>query len=146
MYVNWKHDNFHLASSALVQRETAGTLPRLGGTSAALHMNEEPIRRFTRLVLFQAQQDHATELTIAPASGEQPSIRYKVGDRWYDMSPPPADILPGVVAELDRLAAFSKRPFPKEGLIDVPYSGVRLRWIHRRTSADADCVLTPIEQ
>ncbi len=109
-------------------------------------MNDEPIKRFALLVLFQAQQDHATELTIAPVGGERPSIRYKVGDRWYDLSPPPAHVLPGVVAELDRLAEFGKRPFPKEGLIDVPYSGVRLRWIIRRTSAEADCVLTPVEQ
>ena len=68
------------------------------------------------------------------------------GGQWHDMSPPPAHIPPGVVTELDRLAAFAKRPFPKEGLIDVPYSGVRLRWVIRRTSADADCVLTPVEQ
>ncbi len=45
-----------------------------------------------------------------------------------------------------RLAAFTKRTFPKEGLIDVPYSGVRLRWVIRMTSADADCILSPIEQ
>lgn len=109
-------------------------------------MSEEPIKRFVLLVLFQAQQDHATELAIAPVGGERPSIRYKVGDTWYDMSPPPAHILPGVVAELDQLAAFARRPFPKEGLIDVPFGSVRLRWIIRRTSAEADCVLTPVEQ
>jgi hypothetical protein len=109
-------------------------------------MDEDPIKRFTLLVLFQAQQDHATELAIAPESGDRPPIRYKVGGTWYDLSPPPAHILPGVVAELGRLAAFAKRPFPKEGLIDVPYSGVRLRWIIRMTSADDDCILTPIEQ
>ena len=109
-------------------------------------MNEEPIKRFTLLVLFQAQQDHATELTIGPASGGRPPIRYKVGGTWYDMSPPPAHIIPGVVAELGRLAAFANRPFPKEGLIDVPFGSVRLRWVIRSTSADGDCVLTPIEQ
>ena len=109
-------------------------------------MSEDPIQLFTRLVLFQAQQDHATELTVAPASAGRPPIKYKVGDTWYDMSPPPAHILPDVVAELRRLAAFTKRPFPKEGLIDVPYSGVRLRWIIRMTSANADCILTPVEE
>jgi hypothetical protein len=109
-------------------------------------MSEGPIQRFTRLLLFQAQQDRATELTIALASAGRPPIRYRVGHTWYDFSPPPGHILPGVVAELGRLAAFTKRPFPKEGLIDVPYSGVRLRWVIRMTSADADCILTPIEQ
>ncbi len=109
-------------------------------------MSEDPIRRLTLLVLFQAQQDHATELTIAPAISGRPAIKYKVEGTWHEMSPPPAHILPGVVAELGLLAAFSNKPFPKEGLIDVPYSGVRLRWVIRMTSADADCILTPIEQ
>jgi hypothetical protein len=109
-------------------------------------MNEEPIRQFTLMVLFQAQQDHATELTIGLATSERQAIRYKVRGTWYDLSPPPAHIMPDVVAELGRLAAFTNRPFPKEGLIDVPFGGLRLRWVIRVTSADADCVLTPIEQ
>jgi hypothetical protein len=54
--------------------------------------------------------------------------------------------MPEVVAELGRLATFTNRPFPKEGLIDVLFGSVRLRWVIRVTSADADCVLTPIEQ
>jgi len=109
-------------------------------------MSEDPIHRFTLLVLFQAQQDRATELTIASAIIGRSPITYKVGGTWYDMSPPPAHIMAGVVAELGRLATFTKRPFPKEGLIDVPYSGVRLRWIIRMATADAACMLTPVEQ
>ena len=109
-------------------------------------MNEDPIKRLTLLVLFQAQHDHATELAVArTVSGPSP-IRYKVGSRWYDMAPPPAHILPDVVAELERLAEFTGRPYPKEGLIDVPYSGVRLRWLIRIANADAEVLLTPIEQ
>ena|SRR5437899_9515379 len=109
-------------------------------------MDDEPIKRFTLMVLFQAQQDHATELVIAPAIHERPPIRYKVEGTWYDFSSPPAHILPGVVVELGRLAGFTDRPFPKEGLIDVAFSGVRLRWVIRMTSPDADCILTRIEQ
>jgi hypothetical protein len=108
-------------------------------------MIEEPIKRFILLVLFQAQQDNAAELTVGPGRSGRSAIRYKVGDTWYDMSPPP-HIMPDVVAELGRLAGFSSRPFPKEALIDVPFGGLRLRWVIRATSADADCVLTPIEQ
>src|SRR5213596_1865310 len=51
-------------------------------------MTEESIERFTLLVLFQAQQDHATELAIAPTISGRPPIRYKVEGTWYDMSPP----------------------------------------------------------
>jgi len=109
-------------------------------------MTDDPIQQFTRLVLFQAQQDHATELVVAPIAGERSPIRYKVEDTWYDMSPPPAHVLPGVVSELGRLAVFTRRPFPKEGLIDIAFSGVRLRWVVRMASADSDCILTPIEQ
>src|SRR5512138_1660613 len=101
-------------------------------------MSEEPIKRFILLVLFQAQQDHATELSIGPVSSGGSPIRYRVGGAWYDVSPPPEQIMRGVVEELGRLAAFTNRPFPKEGLIDVPYSGVRLRWVIRMASADAD--------
>ena len=107
---------------------------RLGGSVAARYMNEEPIRRFTLLVLFQAQQDHATELTIGLASSGRPAIRYKVGGTWYDMSPPPAHIMPGVVAELERLADFANQPYAKQGLIDVACGGSRLR------------LLTPVAQ
>jgi len=53
-------------------------------------MTDEPTQRFTRLVLFQAQQDHAQELIIAAVVSEGSAVRYKVGDTWYDMSPPPA--------------------------------------------------------
>ena len=98
------------------------------------------------MVLFQAQQDHATELVIGTATSGRPPIRYKVEGTWHDWSPPPASIMPGVVAELGRLAAFSQRPFPKEDLIDESFGSVRLRWVPRMASADAECVLTPIEQ
>jgi hypothetical protein len=109
-------------------------------------MSEDPIKRYTLLVLFQAQQDHATELAIAPSGGgAQDPIRYKVEGSWYSFSTPPESILPGVVAELGRLAALSEKPFPREGLIDVPFSGLRLRWVARMASADGDCVLTPVE-
>jgi hypothetical protein len=109
-------------------------------------MSEDVIKRCTLLVLFQAQQDHAVELVIGRASGSGAPVRYKVEGAWHDWTSPGPDLVPGIIAELGRLAAFTKRPFPKEGLIDVSYSGVRLRWVIRMTSPDADCILTPIEQ
>lgn len=109
-------------------------------------MVDRPIQRFARLLLLLARQDHAAELIIAPTARERSPIRYKVEDIWHDVSPPPADILRAVIAELGQLAAFTRRPFPKEGLIEVRFSGVHLRWIIRMASTDGDCILTPIEQ
>src|SRR5260370_24712638 len=57
-------------------------------------MNHDPIKRFTLLVLCQAQQDRATELVVAPTDSERAAIRYKVDGTWYDMAPPPSHILP----------------------------------------------------
>jgi len=107
---------------------------------------DDPIQRFTLLLLFQAQQDHAMELVVSPTDREPSPIRYKVEDTWYDVSPPPAHVVPAVVAELGRLAAFKQRPFPKEGLIDLEFSGVQLRWSVRMASANSDCILARIEQ
>ncbi len=106
-------------------------------------MSADPVKHFTLLVLFQAQQDNAEELVIAPSSDQGAAIRYKIGGRWHDFSPPPPHILPGVIAELGKLAAFSEPAFPKEGTIDVPFSGIRLRWEIRQSAADGECVLTP---
>ena len=108
-------------------------------------MSDDPIQRFTQLLLIQAHQDRAKELVVAPAREPSP-IRYKVDDAWHDLFPPPAHILPGVIAELGRLANFARRPFPKEGLIDVPCSTGRSRWIIRMASVDSGCILTPVEQ
>lgn len=109
-------------------------------------MSEEPITRFTLLLLFQADQDHATELTIPSAGGPPAPIRYKVRGEWYDLSPPPEHILPGVFAVLNELAGLTDKPFPRDGLIDIPYGGRHLRWVIHMAGPDADCVLTPVEQ
>jgi type II secretory ATPase GspE/PulE/Tfp pilus assembly ATPase PilB-like protein len=103
-----------------------------------------PTKQFTLLVLFQAQQDRATELVIVPTTGG--GIRYKVDGTWRDFSPPPAHILPGVVAELGRLAGLPEDAFPQQGIIDMAFSGVRLRWRLQMQSAEAECVLTPITE
>ena len=68
---------------------------------------ESSVRGFIHLLLFQAQQDQATELVIGLASPSQGvSIRYKVENAWYEMSPFPVHIRPDVVAELVRMAKF----------------------------------------
>jgi type II secretory ATPase GspE/PulE/Tfp pilus assembly ATPase PilB-like protein len=81
--------------------------------------DDRAVRRFIHLVLFQAQQDDATELVIGvtPTNGDTP-IRYKVGDAWYDMSPFPAHIRRDVVAELAQMAGLPLGQFPSEGVLD----------------------------
>jgi hypothetical protein len=107
-------------------------------------MSDDPIKRYALLVLFQAQQDHATELVIGAGECDGPPIKYKVDDIWYDMSQPPAEILAAVVEEVQRLAALADGAFPREGAVDVAFSGVRLAWKVQIASLGAACVLTPI--
>lgn len=108
-------------------------------------MNDDAIKRTTKLILFQAQQDHAKELVISNSAGTGAAVRYKVADNWHDWKSPSHELAAAIIGEIGRLAKFTKRPYPKEGLIDVPYSGVRLLWAARMASADGDCVLSPIE-
>ncbi len=103
------------------------------------------MERLTLSVLAFAQREHATELVIGLSDPGKAPIRYKVGGRWYNWKSPGPEMVPGIIAELGRLAAFISRPFPKEALIDVPYSGARLLWVIRMWSAEADCVLTAVE-
>jgi hypothetical protein len=107
-------------------------------------MGEDPIRRFVLLVLFQTQQDRATELVIAPASGDKSPIKYKVDGAWYDMSPPPSHILPDVMIELGRLAKLTKGA--REGDICTTFLGVRLKWKITVADGDGGFVLTPLRQ
>jgi type II secretory ATPase GspE/PulE/Tfp pilus assembly ATPase PilB-like protein len=105
-------------------------------------MEDDPINRFVLLVLFQAQQDRATELIFAPASVDSAPIRYKVDGTWYDLSPPPASILPDVMNELGRLAKLTNGA--KEGEICATFSNARLRWRITVSGAEAGFLLTPI--
>ena len=99
------------------------------------------VRRFIRLVLFQAQQDQATELIIGVASPSEVPIKYKVEGIWYEMSPFPAHIRGDVVSELVRMAKFHAGHIPGEGVLDERVGDVRLRWIVATMNADGECML-----
>lgn len=108
-------------------------------------MSDDAIRRLTLSVLALAQREHATGLVIGLSEPARAPVRYKIKGKWYDWKSPGRDQVPGIIAELGRLAAFSGRPYPKEGLIDVPYSGVRLLWVVWVAGVEADYVLKQVD-
>ena len=106
----------------------------------------EAVRRFIHLVLYQAQQDQATELIVGAASAsEHTPIRYKVGDTWYDISPFPSHIRKDILAELARMAALPAGQFPNEGVLDANFEDVRLRWVVGMISPEAECLLKRVQ-
>jgi len=46
-------------------------------------MNDDPIKSCTRLMLFQAQQDHATELVVRTSCESEAPVCYKVAEVWH---------------------------------------------------------------
>jgi type II secretory ATPase GspE/PulE/Tfp pilus assembly ATPase PilB-like protein len=106
-------------------------------------MNENPFHKFILLVLYQAQNDGATELVINAAIGEKKPIQYKVDGNWYELASPPEEVLPGVLSELKQLANLSESA--TDGLIDVDFSGTRLRWRVQGAIGKNKVVLQPME-
>ena len=103
------------------------------------------IRRFIHLVLFQAQQDRATDVVIGIASPRGAPITYKVEGTWYEMSPFPGHIRPKVVSELARMAKFHAGQIAGEGVLDEIFDDVRMRWVVGMTSAEGECRLVRIQ-
>jgi hypothetical protein len=67
-------------------------------------------------------------------------VRYKTDGVWYDLTPGGL-AWPRLVSELTGLAGVRDADFPKEGIINLAYGGVRLRFKVRVTSPAAECVL-----
>ncbi len=107
-------------------------------------MGESPIQRYLLTLLRQAQEDHATIVVIAPVKGSKVPIRYKAGDKWLTLAPPPAGMRPSLVTELSRLAGLPGGKFPKDGAIDVTSGDGRVHWRVQIASVKAECVLTPL--
>jgi hypothetical protein len=59
----------------------------------------------------------------------------------HSSTPSPALKWPIVVSELAGLAGVRNQPYPKEGIVYVGYSGVRLRWQFRMMSESSSGVL-----
>lgn len=104
--------------------------------------NSETIRKFIHVLLFQANQDDATELVIAKTlpDGETP-IRYKVKENWHELSPFPSHIRSAVISELAWMAKFAIGQRTGQGTFDLYYSRSRVQWIVKIKGANAECRL-----
>lgn len=107
--------------------------------------DEEPIRKLVNLLLEHARKQGAEKLVIAAASGKQTPVRCKTKTGSHELESFPAVLRPAVVGELARLANLAGGKFPKEGVLDFVTSGASSsKWRLKATSAEAECVLTPI--
>ena len=104
-------------------------------------MDQDPIKRWMLTVLAGAQQDKATELILSCTPEGGTAIRYRTGDTWHAWASAPEIKFPHMLAELGGLAGIREGAFPKEGIIYLAYSGLRLRWRVRMPSSDAECAL-----
>lgn len=105
--------------------------------------HEKKIRMFIGFVLYQAQQNHATELIIGTAQPEGKSIKYKAGDTWHDLVPFPSNILRDIISELARMAKFPAGQITGKGVLDLTTSQMRLKW--NVVIASDECKLTRME-
>jgi hypothetical protein len=102
--------------------------------------NGETIRRFIRVVLFQVQQDNATELVIGKSlpKGKTP-IRYKVNGKWHEMAPFPSYIRASVISELGQMAKFAIGQTAGKGVLESRIGSSRSQWRIEIIDADGEC-------
>jgi hypothetical protein len=84
------------------------------------------------LVLYQATQDRATEIQFGVDSDCPPNhlgLRYKIDEKWYDMSPYPQHIHRGLESCLCEMSGCPEDSvFPLEGVIEGPCFDLDLKW------------------
>lgn len=99
-------------------------------------------RRLIHVILFQAQQDNATELIIEKASsdGETP-VRYKVGQVWHEMPAFPSHIRPNVISQLAVMANLPVGQTTGRGAFALTVGNLRVRWDVEITGRDDECRL-----
>lgn len=107
--------------------------------------NDNKILTFIVFVLFQAQQDQATELIIGPAQPKGTPIKYKAGGIWQDMGPLSSDIRHDIISELMRLAKFPAGETVGEGVLELTNFKPQLKWKVAIASENGECKLTRIE-
>ena len=107
-------------------------------------MNQDPItvmvKRAALLILSTAQRERATEVVIGPSTDGKTSIRYRIDAAWHDWNTAGIE-WSHMLSELEGLANLRNKPYPKEGIIYLAYSGVRLRWEINLVNQDTACFL-----
>jgi hypothetical protein len=106
----------------------------------------DPVKAFIHLLLMDAQQQHASAVTIGarPEHGQYTPFCYKVGNilRGSAFS---SDFRSLIVAELERMAGLAESPFPKDGIFSVCIENTHFKWRVQMMSLDAACTLTRME-
>ncbi len=113
----------------LEQLGEAGELLALGGTDETAskveaEANATPIIRFVDLILFQAIQDHASDIHFEPFENEF-KIRYRVDGALYEMAPPPRHLALPVISRVKVMANMNiaERRLPQDGRIQKNIAG-----------------------
>ncbi len=108
-------------------------------------MSQDPttlmVKQAALLVLSTAQRDRATEVVMGPAANVGTFVRYRIDAAWHDWSTVGIG-WPVMLSELEGLAGLRGTPYPKQAIIYVAYSGVRLRWQINLTGPDNGCLLS----
>ena len=112
----------------LKQLGDAGELLQIRGEDGAAvaeaEANAAPIIRFVDLILYQAIQDHASDIHFEPFENEF-KIRYRVDGALYEMSPPPRHLALPVISRVKVMANMNiaERRLPQDGRIQKNIAG-----------------------
>jgi len=95
-----------------------------GAAAAEAEANAAPIIRFVDLILYQAIQDHASDIHFEPFENEF-KIRYRVDGALYEMSPPPRHLALPVISRVKVMANMNiaERRLPQDGRIQKNIAG-----------------------
>lgn len=93
-------------------------------STVEVEANATPIIRLVDLILFQAIQDHASDIHFEPFENEF-KIRYRVDGALYEMAPPPPHLALPVISRVKVMASMNiaERRLPQDGRIQKNIAG-----------------------
>lgn len=94
------------------------------GSTIEAEANATPIIRLVDLILFQAIQDHASDVHFEPFENEF-KIRYRVDGALYEMAPPPLHLALPMISRVKVMANMNiaERRLPQDGRIQKNIAG-----------------------